>query len=93
MGIRRDPHRLLTIGDYLRERGLTPSAARRTGPHFGGLVKRKYVKQTGRKPCTGTRYVNGHMVQVCLYRESDRHLFDLTWADLWDDLRITFRQG
>jgi hypothetical protein len=90
MGIEMQPHRLLTIGEYLQERGLTPSAVRRTVPIFGHLVKRKYIMVMGRKPHTVSRYLNGQMVQVCLYRECDRHLFDLAWADLWYDLRITF---
>lgn len=74
--------RLLTVGEYLDDQGVTATAARKLAPKFGKRVKAAYVRKHGTVPGTSRRFVDGAQRDVAVYTEADRDLFDAVWADL-----------
>jgi prophage antirepressor-like protein len=76
--------RLLTVGEYLEERGVTATAARKLAPTFGKRLKSLYLKRHGEPPGVSRRFVDGAQRDVAVYTESDRSLFDAVWSDLTD---------
>lgn len=78
-----DPaHRLLTVGEYLDERGVTAAAARTLAPRFGKLLKARYVQRHGQPPGVSRRFVGGAQRDVAVYTEADRDLFDQVWHQI-----------
>lgn len=78
--------RLLTVGEYLEDRGVTATAARKLAPTFGKRLKALYLKRHGEPPGTSRRFVDGAQRDVAVYTEADRDLFDTVWSDLTDDV-------
>lgn len=74
--------RLLTVGEYLDERGMTAAAARKLAPQFGKRLKALYIQRYGEPPGTSRRFVDGAQRNVAVYTERDRDLFDRIWDDL-----------
>ncbi|TQN30572.1 P22-like antirepressor protein [Haloactinospora alba] len=76
--------RLLTVGEYLDEQGVTGTAARKLAPAFGKQIKALYVRRHGESPGTSRRFVDGAQRDVAVYTEQDRDLFDQVWHSLTD---------
>ncbi|MFF5992570.1 phage antirepressor N-terminal domain-containing protein [Prauserella flavalba] len=74
--------RPLTVGEYLDERGVTTTAARKLSPKFGKLLKVKFIARHGEPPGTSRRFVDGAQRNVAVYTEQDRDLFDAVWHEL-----------
>lgn len=80
-----DPEkRLLTVGEYLEEKGLTAAATRKLSSRFGRQLKAQYVGRHGRPPGTSRRFVSGAQRDVAVYTEADRDLFDAVWSQFAD---------
>jgi hypothetical protein len=77
--------RLLTVGEYLDEHGVTGAPARKLSPQFGKLLKARYLQRHGEPPGTSRRFVSGAQRDVAVYTEADRDLFDAVWHELTDD--------
>jgi len=78
-----DPaHRLLTVGEYLDEHGVTAAAARKLAPQFGKRLKALYLQRHGQPPGISRRFVDGAQRDVAVYTETDRDLFDHVWHHL-----------
>lgn len=77
--------RLLTVAEYLEERGLTAGATRQLAPRFGKRLKAAYVTGHGASPATSRRFVDGAQRNVAVYTEADRSLFDAVWRQLLDE--------
>jgi prophage antirepressor-like protein len=77
--------RLLTVGEYLEERGVTATAARKLAPTFGKRLKALYLARHGEPPGKSRRFVDGAQRDVAVYTEADRDLFDAVWSELTDD--------
>lgn len=79
----QDPStRVLTVGDYLGDQGMTAAAARRLAPTFGKRLKAAYVRRHGEIPRTAPRFVDGAQRDVAVYTEADRDLFDAVWSEI-----------
>lgn len=74
--------RLLTVGEYLADREMAATAARRLAPRFGKYLKALYMQRHGKPPGTSRRFVDGAQRTVAVYTETDRDLFDAAWEDL-----------
>jgi hypothetical protein len=72
--------RLLTVSDYLTDRGLTADAARKKASTFGKRLKAAYVLEHGNAPGTALRFIDGAQREVAVYTEADRPLFDDVFA-------------
>jgi hypothetical protein len=72
--------RLLTVGEYLADQGVTATAARRLASTFGKRLKAAYVRRHGETPGTAPRFVDGAQRDVAVYTEADRDLFDAVWS-------------
>lgn len=77
--------RPITVGEYLEDRGVTATAARKLAPTFGKRLKARYLALHGETPGTSRRFVDGAHRDVAVYTEADRGLFDAVWADLTED--------
>lgn len=77
--------RPITVSEYLSDRGVTATAARKLAPTFGKRLKALYLKRHGEPPGTSRRFVDGAQRDVAVYTEADRGLFDAVWSDLTDD--------
>lgn len=79
----QDPaKRLLTVGDYLAEQGVTSTAARRIASNFGKKLKAAYYRRHGEFPGISLRFVDGAQREVAVYTEADRDLFNAVWAEI-----------
>jgi prophage antirepressor-like protein len=81
-----EPHedpakRLLTVGEYLEEKGLSAAAIRKTSSRFGRSLKAAYTQLHGKPPGSSRRFVDGAQRDVAVYTEADRHLFDTVWLE------------
>lgn len=74
--------RVLTVGDYLGDQGMTATAARKLAPTFGKKLKAAYVRRHGEIPRTAPRFVDGAQRDVAVYTETDRDLFDAVWSEI-----------
>lgn len=77
--------RPLTVGEYLKDLGVTGAALRSVSTKFGKALKALYVAEHGREPMPTERFVDGALRQVAGYTESDRPLFDRVYRDMFND--------
>lgn len=72
--------RPLTVGEYLEGRGVSGARLRSLSTIFGRQLKALYRARHGVAPGSVDRFVDGALRPVAAYTETDRDLFDQTWA-------------
>lgn len=82
-----DPmRRPLYTQDYLREKNLSARQCRSKAPTFGKRLKAAYETRHGKPPARADLTLpNGRIIQVNVYTEADRPLFDQVWRRLEQD--------
>lgn len=79
----------LYVEDYLAERGLTATAARKTAIQFGKQLAAQYRIARGTEPIKGDRDIAGRITKVNTYVEADRPLFDAVWTEFYAKPAVT----
>lgn len=70
----------LTVTDYLKHRGIPNNQIKSLAPHFGKLLAGTYRDTYGTEPETAPQEVGGRIIDVKVYTEKHRHLFDTVWT-------------
>lgn len=74
--------RLLTVGEYLTDQGVTARAQRKLAGNFGKQLKALHIRRHGEAPRKAPRFVDGAQREVAVYTEADRDLFDAVWSEI-----------
>lgn len=77
--------RPLTVGEYLKDLGVTGAALRSVSTKFGKALKALYVAEHGREPVPTERFIDGALRNVAGYTEAHRPLFDRVYRDMFND--------
>ncbi|MEV0056192.1 hypothetical protein AB0H34_37620 [Saccharopolyspora shandongensis] len=67
--------RLLTVDEYLQDRGIKDKQLRSMRTSFGTRLAAAYPKRHGASPRKAPRFVEGTTLSVSVYTERDRELF------------------